>query len=473
MNVPQPRRAELQAIAVAAGVALLFATSPKPALMLVALAAILLASKYGTAVAGSVMAAMYGAFPPYIGVEAGGVVIFWQRVLLFALSALVGASLLFNQIERQRAEETLDDRIGRRVFLLLAFMFAWRLMAEIVARDMRGLLAAANEVVVLFGMCATAVALWRRPREQHLIATGIVIAAIAVSLFAVAEFVTAENPLAKYAPVRRDMVSASEQLSRFGQIRATATLGQPLAVAQLLLLGMGLLVTLPLSGMSRVFHWAGQLVLFAGIMATGTRSAVVSLLAGLAVVAVRSLKSIALLSFAAAAVLMQPFVFREQIAGIARHIEVAIQPDLAKLSTVSGEEMASRISALSRLAQIAVSADVLAQNPAMGVGSLNVKAATGLRTIDNYYLLTALESGLPSLFAFLTLCGASLWAAVRLRRNGAVERGNGYLFAVASTMSMLAFVSLKVVMPLIFITLGLVLGSALPSVDRESTGDRR
>ena len=143
-------------------------------------------------------------------------------------------------------------------------------------------------------------------------------------------------------------------------------------------------------------------------------------------------------------------------------------PDVGDAQSLSTDEMASRISALSRVAQFVVSASVVREHPLAGVGMLNVKEATGLRTIDNYYLLAVLESGLLSAVAFVSLGMLALQSAYRLRRYGRSKEADGLVFVCVSTAAMLAFVSLKIVMPVVFVSLGLAIAAAASEAPEQS-----
>lgn len=403
--------------------------------------------------------ALYPVLPPYLGVEFGGVVLFWQRLVVYTLVVMAAVSMAF--IFRTRwsvlARISLrSPRLGLALWLLFGLSLL-RVLSEVQSGGLRGLVATGNELLAFVFLAACGAVLWRDAEHRTAVLRGLVIAAAYTAAFAAFEFVVGANPLAEFAPVRADMVSASEQLTRFGRIRATATLGQPIAVGQIVLLGVGALHALPSSALISPLRWPTQLLFFVGIVATGTRSTFVALILAIILVALRSVRSLLFAALGVAVFLFQPFVFREALDGLGQSIVLAVSPASSSPQQISPDDQASRISALSRVAQVVVSIPVLAESPLLGVGMLNVKERTGLRTIDNYYLLSALEAGIPAALLFVLLCAVSLSCARRVQ--GSARESDGLYFAIASSLVMLLFVALKVAMPLVFLVVGIAIGT--------------
>ena len=137
---------------VAAALVGLFSIRPALALMLSALLGIAMGATFGTAAAAAVALAAYPAFPPYLGIEVmGTIVIFWQRVILYGLAMWVIATLVFQMSLRRAAMSATRDQTTRRALVIVAFLCAARLGAEVVARDGRGMIAATNEILIFYG----------------------------------------------------------------------------------------------------------------------------------------------------------------------------------------------------------------------------------------------------------------------------------------------------------------------------------
>lgn len=408
--------------------------------------------------------AVYVIVPPYAGLDVGGglFVLNWQRLVMYSLTALIIGRLMLSTADRAKCGEAITGRRTRVAIACILAIGVLRLVAEARTGLGKGLFSLTNEAVYLYFLFVVVAVAGGTEAGRRPIAIGIMTAALGVAVFAILEYAFDTNPLASIQSVREDMVSASYRLTRFGHIRAEATLGQPIALGQVLVVGLGLVVS---SWRRLLPRWVAAVLgatMLLAVLATGTRSTLIALVAAALLFGIRRPRILVWSSVLALAVYVQPVFLRDQMSGLVSAVVSVWQrvTGEAVVGATTADEVSSEISALGRLVQLQMSIPVVKGQPLLGVGMQNVRDATGMRTIDNYYLLTTLESGLPTAFMVSALLMTALWP--RRRWGGgtmaAVER-SGYQFGTAASAVLLIFVALRSPLPFVFACVALSIAS--------------
>jgi O-antigen ligase len=129
---------------------------------------------------------------------------------------------------------------------------------------------------------------------------------------------------------------------------------------------------------------------------------------------------------------------------------------------VSGRSPKEALSSTYRIKQLQIGVPLLFNKPIVGYGVGEAIEVAGIygKSIDNYYLLLALESGLPSLVFFLYLLYLIIKNGFTIYKKSDNDLGN---LGGVLTVSIIGFavfmsvLSLKQVFPIVFLTFSMIL----------------
>ncbi len=268
----------------------------------------------------------------------------------------------------------------------------------------------------------------------------VALSAGAVSFLGILEFVTKFNFYSYLNPSRATIaLTASQIQSRMGLLRIEGALGHSIVM------GMFLALIVPIC--------LGQFI------AAGSKKGKTWLLGGLLISAAAGLTfsratwiglGFILIAFA----LRYPRHFLPYVSviiigatvtlfGLSRGRDVRT---FVERTTESAKKADLPYSTAFRVKQIKTGWPVVLQRPLTGHGIDHAKKVTRLRAIDNYYLTLMLESGIPSLFAFLFLLSLVFSKLKRVVRTSPDFETRNLAFSIfislASFVIILGFVSL-------------------------------
>jgi hypothetical protein len=257
---------------------------------------------------------------------------------------------------------------------------------------------------------------------------------------------------ATYVPPLPDLL-AGRAMYRGGMIRVAGTLGQPLAFDQFLLIAIPVVFSLTYARLPRVLSLGLALLGVVALVATRSRSPWVALvLAGLAVVIIRrrSLRAslvVAAIVLAASAVPVTRAVRSGALAQQARSL----------LETRFSRRSEASFSAAGRVFVTLGALRAIRQRPLTGYGVNASATSARLRSVDDYYLVLAVEQG--AVVGGLVLLGLLVgWIGVA--RAAAGPEATWIAFAAGAYLVQWVFVGLHDTAPLLFLVLGHLFAAA-------------
>lgn len=266
---------------------------------------------------------------------------------------------------------------------------------------------------------------WLRDLDDvRRLARWLLYAVAATCVLALAEYVRGENlfiAFVPYDPTNEGFLRAVvESKLRGGQYRVQGSFDHPLLLAQFLGIALPLLLWLGWTDPSwriRLLTLGTLLLLPAVMWFTRTRMA-------LGLSAFIGALAVTLVVLAAA---RRPRTdnsnLRAAIGLVAlAAVGTAVLAFMVQLAIGRTQEEASssmvRLMMLERAVEATASSPLVGEGPGIGGFQAAARGAGGLVTLDSYWLLLLLESGLPALLMLLALLAAGSWRVVVAMRNG-------------------------------------------------------
>jgi hypothetical protein len=271
------------------------------------------------------------------------------------------------------------------------------------------------------------------------------------SFFCVYEVWSGQSIFAQYVPPIPELMSSANAMVREGRVRAEATFGQPLAFDQFLLLATPIATSLVFTRGVRLLGVLALLVGAAALLATGSRSPWVAILAGsLAFFAVRRPRFVLVGLALLVAVGGTLPAIRQAVGSLPRA--------LAGRAVTEGYSQSTEMeySVVGRLVATVAAVRAVRDRPIAGYGVHGAATAAGIPTVDNYFLRLPVEVGLPA--AVLTIAGVILLWWSLARRPCLTRDVRLVLVGLAMYLAQLLFVGLVETLPLFFLVLGFVTG---------------
>ncbi len=405
---------------------------------------------------------MFPLWPEYAVIKPGSLPgINVQRLLVVIVFALWCLILLLSPAYYRRMIEFVQHYAWLTGLLLL--MLGWKLCSvSVAAEPLHALFSAVRDTVFSLLLMLMTASIYARPAQLYRAIVVLLLAALVVVLLAVPEVIMEKNIIAQVVPVTSEYTeSAISSKIRDDVYRAQATFAHPLSLAQFLVM------ILPLSLVLIMMHRSWKNVLLGtvttilcawGIFVTGSRS------------------PLAIMAFLLAAFLIMRLLsssFRDRMDYLRAAsslllllIAVVIGGDWL-LSLIAGSSESEAMSSYYRLRQLELGIPLIGQHPLLGYGPGQAAATIGMvaQTVDNYFLTLALESGMPELLAFvllILLLLIHLWtAAMHSHDRSARLLLMALFYSTLGYFSFLTIISLKQVMPLVFIMCGMGLSVKL------------
>lgn len=387
---------------------------------------------------------IYPLIPQYIGFD------FQGRIIINPHRALI-AGLFLVWILRKAFT---GDKIFHKTPLNLAIIFflSTRLISVIFSIDFSiSLFRFISEVVTFFIFYYVVIDTIHTKRQFYRTLNILIYSGILVSILGIIEFLSKTNIYAYFDPVRESYIlTASKILSRTGFLRIEGGFGHPIVLGMYLVLLIPLVLNQALiDNFPKKILWILALLFMSlAVLFTYSRSAWVGLFLVLFFFSIRYVKkSIPVIPVIVISVIVV-LVFNP----------LFIRTNLSKLNVIFQESVSLEenseiaISTSLRLFQMKHALPIALKKPFTGFGIAKSKEATGLRSIDNYYLNLMIESGITSLIAILFLY---LLIFVKLKK--AIRTSKDYRFRTMAFSFIVSILSYIIILTMVSLTTGFLM----------------
>lgn len=381
-------------------------------------------------------------WPGYIGYKYGPIptitptrIVYWGLVVLWTFWLVASPRLrsqLFVQIFRYKM-----------LHAVLGVFFFWQLVTA--AFSVAPIFSAYYAIKLFLGgylMYMIVLSVLRDADDVERVITWIVIAAMVVSLFGVAEGIRKANLFVTLLPTDPEQLETLEWIildkSRSGAYRVAATFSHPLALAEYLTMCLPLAAYLCINGqiIARRLLGTGAIpLLLVALYLSRTRSAVISAaIVGATLIVIAGIRAAS-----------QRRNFFKAVAGVfaITGVLLSIAGGIGVLGELTlGRDRAERGSTEARLYMLARGTGLAADEPVTGYGPGLAAVTLGALpghvsiTIDNYYLSVALESGVLGLLLLIVILAYPI--CLGLYRGLTHHTRSGWL-ALALASGLLAF----------------------------------
>jgi hypothetical protein len=405
------------------------------------------------------LAALLPLVPAYWAIDLGRElpILNVQRVLLW-MFALALLARLCTYDGRRLLSQALANTSARRIAVIAVLWTLWVAISG-AGHGMASLGRSVNQIVYWMAPFAGGWLLLGDPLSRRRFALALLLGAVLVSGVGVYEKLSGVNPFAGIAPPRVDMVSAQALMRRSGAMRVEATLGHPIGLAMYLILAIPFVGVLP----GRALRWGVATLLALVLLWTVSRGPLLALGAALVLLNARHVGRVAGGIVAAFVLVVQPLVFQGVVAPLRAALTNITVSTAGRVYSADSE---AAFAAASRIQQLVDGTAYVVAHWLTGGGVGRGMEVSGLSTIDNYFLLAAIESGVVASLLFALLAMTIVFALrrkVRIRTLDPVRRSA--LLSIVGFSLGLVLVSLKQTIPLFFMVLGMATGIA--------TGDDR
>lgn len=334
---------------------------------------------------------LYPLIPQYIGLDLSGmVVINFQRLLL--------AGLFFTWLFRKVIHK---ERMFHKTplnLIIVVFLFL-RLISVIFSMDFRiSLFNFISEVFTYFFFYFLVIDTFRTKKQIKKVIYILIISGILISVLGIFEFLTKTNIYSFLNPVRRNIgLTASQIQSRLGLFRIEAGFGHAIVLGMYLvsLIPLLLFQLLATNTVKKIFWMISLGMISLGVVLTFSRSAWIAFLFVLICYVIKyRFKFLPVIALLILLLSFQAYYNYEPLANVI---------EITKKSISSKAESEIRKSATGRVEQLKVGVPIALQKPLTGYGIRLSREAGGFFTLDNYYLVIMLESGIFSLMALMFL----------------------------------------------------------------------
>ena len=382
---------------------------------------------------------IYPLIPQYIGYDIGGrIIINPHRTLMAGLFLVWIVTKVFT-----------GDKMFHKTPLNWAIIFflSTRLIAVIFSIDISvSLFRFVSEVVTFFIFYYIVIDTVKTKRQFYKIVNILIYSGVLVSILGIIEFLSKKNIYAYLDPARENFVlTASNILYRTGYFRIEGGFGHPIVLGMYLVLLVPLVLNQTLiDRFPKKYLWVlALLLMILAILFTFSRSAWVGLFIVLLFFSIRYIKK---------SIPVTPVIIISVIVVLVFNV-FGIRTNLSKLNVIFEESVSLEekseiaLSTSHRLLQMKHSIPIALKKPFTGFGIAKSKDATGLITIDNYYLNLMIESGITSLIAILLL-----FLFIFIKLIPVIKNSNDYRFKAMAFAFMSSILSYIIILFMVSLT---------------------
>lgn len=348
---------------------------------------------------------------------------------------------------------------GHRILFMLMFMlFGWELLSAVtMGGGLSSLFSAIRDVVYYLVIFLISLSVLRNEKHLNGVMHAVVLSSIFVTIVAHIELIQGHNLFVHYATAGDIADEILAEQTRGGESRVSGTFANPLALASFICISFPMMIYV--FSRSPDLIWRG-LALLALCLSSSAMYHTHSR-GGLVVLALIFL-----------------LFFMEQVRSLVRRVQNEWKPAVILLAFGSivllgalfismaiglaqGRNETESASSDIRVMQMALGTPKVMAKPWLGYGPGNAAQELGLlaKTVDNYYLTLALESGLPELLSFIGLLSGMAaigWRLYRVRWHGRYLSGMITMSIVGNILFM-TVLSLEQVLPIMFIAFAMLL----------------
>ena len=334
---------------------------------------------------------LYPLIPQYVGLDLWGmIVINLQRLLL---AGLFLAWLFRKVIRREKMFHKTPLNLIIVVFLIL------RLISVIFSMDFRiSLFNFISEVLTYFLFYFLVIDTFRINKQIKKVMNILIISGIFVSVLGIFEFLFKTNIYSYLNPVRENIgLTAAQIQSRIGFFRIEAGLGHSIVLGMYLvaLIPFLLFQLLAASTVKRFLLLLSFGIISLGILFSFSRSAWIAYLFVLICYVLKyHFKFFPVIVLLILLLSLQIYY---------NYVPLASIMEITKQTVSSEAKSEIRTSITGRVSQLKTGIPIALQKPLTGYGIRLSREAGGFPTLDNYYLVIMLESGILSLIALMFL----------------------------------------------------------------------
>lgn len=336
--------------------------------------------------------------------------------------------------------------------------FAWKSCASMLVGDSEVLLYTMFDIIYQYALFLIVLVAVRSWRDIGLIVVVFVMSGFVVALYGVYESLIRENVLLYFASSGADDRILVDKYQRDGVYRARAMFSNPLALASYcsFMLSFAVWVAYYYKGTIRfIAALAVPLIIYA-LLSTLSRAAL-----GVLAFSILGYVISYLLYYIGKAKKVAVRFYRQLTLMLLVIIGGAMVWVLAQ-QLITGSSHEEALSNGQRMLQIELGTARIMESPLVGYGAGRAPGLLGpnATAIDNYYLTLALESGLPAVFMLLVSFSLILyqsWSQQKYLPRPLANLSNIIFWALASNMVFMAVLSLKEVLPYVFISCAIVL----------------
>lgn len=398
-------------------------------------------------------------WPSYLVVKIQGLPgINLTRICILLAISLWTLALLINQTYRIRF---IDFLVKNRsvVLLLMVPFFGWKFItAGLAPSRMTAIFSALKDTIYCFGLFILSINIWRSPVQVERLVRVLLLVSVIVFSVTMLEVINQQNLFVNFVP--DSFVSAAklrEGLVRDSTYRAWGTFAHPIALAGYCTTVLPLIAWYAVThrGQHRWFGLGTCVLLIITIFFSTSR-------AGLAVLAFMA-GGFFTTNYLPRWITKARFKERGVIIIISIMLLMFILPGLWLVGQklASGRTANEAGSSSIRLLQIELGQPLIRSRPIVGYGPGEAAEVLGLsaKTVDNYYLTLALESGVPEVALFIFIYLYFLYFAWRLQKKVAKPYAGlvaAIFWLVAGNGLFLSVVSLEQTLPFVFLMFGLL-----------------
>lgn len=399
----------------------------------------------------TILLAALAFWPSFLLLKSGGLPAIDGRRIVVGISLLVAVYLVVSRKEVIQRFNSASGGLRAGVWIVSLYGL-WRLMSCFASpAPLFSFIQVIWEVFYYYSFYFLGYLFFSSDRlrdRQHVVILWLM---VFIAAFACVERIIGKNYMVMLAPRNEEFSSIVNSMSssriRDGQFRAQGTFEHPLLLAEFSAIAscfaMAYLVWPTKSTFQKILAVAALLGALVAAYLSGSRSAYISLAAGLGAVVVlrvfgnRIGKSLTSMVFARRLAVML-------LAGLALAAALVVLPFLAR-----GNSLSDRASSEGRLVMLKTGLPIIEHSPIFGEGPGTGAALAGLRvredlvTLDNYLLAITLESGIPALLLFIAIFMLPAWRGFMAVTAGA---GAAAPFLAAVTGAMLAVLATRIIL---------------------------
>lgn len=389
-----------------------------------------------------------------------------QRLLVLGMLGLAALCTLGSEGARSRINLSIHN--NKNIYMAIAVYLLFRVSSFAANPSQYSFFILLNEVMMNFFILLYSAVFIDSAKKIKILLFVLIVSALYVSVFGIAEGLLSENIFRGFANTATQTGEIAAQIKmRDGHYRAQSTFEHPLALSQYLIIVMPLLLVMASNRLWRgvVFFVFLPIFLF-GAYLTYARSVFVCIFIAVILASLSIIKLKYLMG--ASSSIRQAYYALHRFTIFAGFLVLVG----AIIYLSSGGTDTQQSSTATRLVQLTNGVMGIKESPLLGHGIGNAKKviigigntvsgsdAVWNETIDSYYLGSALDSGLPALFAYIAIFFFAARMMYRISVNKVVNKSTRRMAralcsSIAAGCASMSVLSIFTILPILFALIG-------------------